>query len=154
MEQLRQEKLEIDQQLRSIHGTALGSMQSLSMGRRNDRGYNSDMDGGGRPGRGSMRGRGGRGRGGGGPGGRQNDRYNSGSTITDYVNNVDKRNNTANKPMGNGRGGGRGGSAGGGGHASSNGRPPRGATASNRERPNKGRLSIDSAGGGDRGERK
>ncbi|XP_063906678.1 RNA-binding protein FXR1 isoform X5 [Zophobas morio] len=79
VEQLRQEKLEIDQQLRSIHGTALGSMQSLSMGRRNDRGYNSDMDGGGRPGRGSMRGRGGRGRGGGGPGGRQNDRYNSGS---------------------------------------------------------------------------
>jgi fragile X mental retardation protein len=154
VEQLRQEKLEIDQQLRSIHGTALGSMQSLSMGRRNDRGYNSDMDGGGRPGRGSMRGRGGRGRGGG-PGGRQNDRYNSGSsTITDYVNNVDKRNHTANKPTGNGRGGGRGG-----GHASSNGRPPRGGGGSgpptnNRERPNKGRLSIDSAGGGDRGERK
>ncbi|CAH1379329.1 unnamed protein product [Tenebrio molitor] len=138
VEQLRQEKLEIDQQLRSIHGTALGSMQSLSMGRRNDRGYNSDMDGGGRPGRGSMRGRGGRGRGGG-PGGRQNDRYNSGSsTITDYVNNVDKRNHTANKPTGNGRGGGRGG-----GHASSNGRPPRGGGGSgpptnNRERPNKG----------------
>ncbi|XP_008191236.1 RNA-binding protein FXR1 isoform X4 [Tribolium castaneum] len=79
VEQLRQEKLEIDQQLRSIHGNALGSMQSLSMSRRNDRGYNSDMDGGGRPGRGSMRGRGGRGRGGGGPGGRQNDRYNSGT---------------------------------------------------------------------------
>ncbi|XP_008191234.1 RNA-binding protein FXR1 isoform X1 [Tribolium castaneum] len=140
VEQLRQEKLEIDQQLRSIHGNALGSMQSLSMSRRNDRGYNSDMDGGGRPGRGSMRGRGGRGRGGGGPGGRQNDRYNSGtSTITDYVNNVDKRNNAANKPMGNGRGGGRGG--GGGGHASSNGRPPRGGggpPTNNRERPNKG----------------
>ncbi|KYB28486.1 Fragile X mental retardation syndrome-related protein 1-like Protein [Tribolium castaneum] len=156
VEQLRQEKLEIDQQLRSIHGNALGSMQSLSMSRRNDRGYNSDMDGGGRPGRGSMRGRGGRGRGGGGPGGRQNDRYNSGtSTITDYVNNVDKRNNAANKPMGNGRGGGRGG--GGGGHASSNGRPPRGGggpPTNNRERPNKGRLSIDSAAGGDRGERK
>ncbi|KAL3280253.1 hypothetical protein HHI36_017748 [Cryptolaemus montrouzieri] len=75
VEQLRQEKLEIDQQLRSIHGTNLGSMQSLPMGRRNDRGYNSDMDGGGRP-RGSMRGRGGRGRG---SGPRQNDRYNSGS---------------------------------------------------------------------------
>ncbi|RZC32169.1 fragile X mental retardation syndrome-related protein 1 [Asbolus verrucosus] len=153
VEQLRQEKLEIDQQLRSIHGTALGSMQSLSMGRRNDRGYNSDMDGGGRPGRGSMRGRGGRGRGGGGggPGGRQNDRYNSGSsTITDYVNNVDKRNNAANRPAGNGRGGGRGGP-----HASSNGRPPRGGgPGNNRERPNRGRLSIDSAGGGDRGERK
>ncbi|XP_056640247.1 fragile X messenger ribonucleoprotein 1 homolog isoform X2 [Diorhabda sublineata] len=76
VEQLRQEKLEIDQQLRSIHGTGMGSMQSLSMNRRNDRGYNSDMDGGNRSGRGgSMRGRGGRGRGGRGG----NDRYNSGS---------------------------------------------------------------------------
>ncbi|XP_045483571.1 synaptic functional regulator FMR1 isoform X6 [Harmonia axyridis] len=75
VEQLRQEKLEIDEQLRSIHGTNLGSMQSLPMGRRNDRGYNSDMDSGGRP-RGSMRGRGGRGRG---SGYRQNDRYNSDS---------------------------------------------------------------------------
>ncbi|KAJ8978336.1 hypothetical protein NQ317_011459, partial [Molorchus minor] len=126
VEQLRQEKLEIDQQLRSIHGSGLGSMQSLSMGRRNDRGYNSDMDGG-RPSRGGPnRGRGGRGR------GPRGDRYNSGSTtISDYVNNVDK-----NKPMGNGRGGrGR--------HMRANGRPPRGA-------PNRGRLSVDSAGGGDR----
>ncbi|XP_068912791.1 RNA-binding protein FXR1 isoform X6 [Tenebrio molitor] len=90
VEQLRQEKLEIDQQLRSIHGTALGSMQSLSMGRRNDRGYNSDMDGGGRPGRGSMRGRGGRGRGGG-PGGRQNDRYNSGRSRHQTPDTVDER---------------------------------------------------------------
>ncbi|CAH1183969.1 unnamed protein product [Phaedon cochleariae] len=73
VEQLRQEKLEIDQQLRSIHGSALGSMQSLSMNRRNDRGYHSDMDGGNRSGRGSsMRGRGGRGRG-------RGDRYNSGT---------------------------------------------------------------------------
>lgn len=35
VEQLRQEKLEIDQQLRSIHGSGsggLGSMQSLSQG--------------------------------------------------------------------------------------------------------------------------
>ncbi|XP_072396128.1 fragile X messenger ribonucleoprotein 1 homolog isoform X6 [Diabrotica undecimpunctata] len=77
VEQLRQEKLEIDQQLRSITGSSLGSMQSLSMSRRNDRGYNSDMDGNSRSGRGgSMRGRGGRGRGGGRGGG---DRYNSGS---------------------------------------------------------------------------
>ncbi|XP_050506259.1 fragile X messenger ribonucleoprotein 1 homolog isoform X3 [Diabrotica virgifera virgifera] len=77
VEQLRQEKLEIDQQLRSITGSSLGSMQSLSMSRRNDRGYNSDMDGNSRSGRGgSMRGRGGRGRGGRGGGG---DRYNSGS---------------------------------------------------------------------------
>ncbi|CAH0553272.1 unnamed protein product [Brassicogethes aeneus] len=83
VEQLRQEKLEIDQQLRSIHGTGMGSMQSLSMGRRNDRGYSSDMDGGPRSSRGGgMRGRGsGRGRGGGGPPGarQQHDRYNSGS---------------------------------------------------------------------------
>lgn len=143
VEQLRQEKLEIDQQLRSIHGSSLGSMQSLSMGRRNDRGYNSDMDGGGsRSGRGgSMRGRGGRGR------GRGNDRYNSGSsTFSDYVNNVDKR----NKPMNNGRG------RGGGQQQQANGRPPRGGiSASNsRDRSNRGRLSIDSAGGGDNRERK
>lgn len=112
-------------------------MQSLSMGRRNDRGYNSDMDGGGnRSGRGgSMRGRGGRGR------GRGNDRYNSGSsTFSDYVNNVDKR----NKPFSNARGRG--------GQQQANGRPPRGSMLSSvsRDRSNRGRLSIDSAGGEDR----
>lgn len=138
VEQLRQEKLEIDQQLRNIHGSGLGSMQSLSMGRRNDRGYNSDMDGGSsRSGRGgSMRGRGGRGRGRGG-----SDRYNSGSsTISDYVNNMDKR----NRPINNGRGRG--------GQPQTNGRPPRGGISSSasRDRSNRGRLSIDSAGGGDR----
>lgn len=137
VEQLRQEKLEIDQQLRNIHGSSLGSMQSLSMGRRNDRGYSSDMDGGGsRSGRGgSMRGRGGRGR------GRGNDRYNSGSsTFSDYVNNVDKR----NKSINNGRGRG--------GQQQTNGRPPRGgmSTSASRDRSNRGRLSIDSTGGGDR----
>ncbi|XP_076258245.1 synaptic functional regulator FMR1 isoform X2 [Rhynchophorus ferrugineus] len=60
VEQLRQEKLEIDQQLRSIHhGSNLGSMQSLSMGgRRSERGYSSDMDGRG-PRGGSRGGRGG-----------------------------------------------------------------------------------------------
>lgn len=107
------------------------------MSRRNDRGYNSDMDGGGRGRGGSMRGRG-RGRGGG-PG-RQNDsRYNTGSTISDFVvNNVDKR-----KPLGNVRG------------PTTNGRPPRGGPGGDRNsRPNRGsgggRLSLDSAGGGDR----
>ncbi|XP_065169386.1 RNA-binding protein FXR1 isoform X2 [Atheta coriaria] len=74
VEQLRQEKSEIDQQLRSIQGSTMGSMQSLSMSRRSDRGgYNSDMDGG--RGRGQMRGRGGRGRGDRG----RHDRYNTGS---------------------------------------------------------------------------
>ncbi|XP_018570782.1 synaptic functional regulator FMR1 isoform X3 [Anoplophora glabripennis] len=87
VEQLRQEKLEIDQQLRSIHGSSLGSMQSLSMGRRNDRGYSSDMDGGNRTGRGgSMRGRGGRGR-----GGPRGDRYNSGRSRHQTPDTADER---------------------------------------------------------------
>ncbi|KAL1506108.1 hypothetical protein ABEB36_005534 [Hypothenemus hampei] len=77
VDQLRQEKLEIDQQLRSIHhGSNLGSMQSLSQrGRRSDRGYNNDLDG--RGPRGGSRG--GRGRGRGGGGSRQGDRYGQGS---------------------------------------------------------------------------
>lgn len=61
VEQLRQEKLEIDQQLRAIQGATMGSMQNFSMNRRSDRAYSSDVDGGGRSGRGGMRGRGGRG---------------------------------------------------------------------------------------------
>lgn len=76
VEKLRQEKVEIDQQLRSLHGTSISSMQSFPTQRRSDReGYNSDMEnsqGGGR-GRGSMRGRG-RGR-----GNRNDTRFNSGS---------------------------------------------------------------------------
>lgn len=149
MEQLRQEKLEIDQQLRSIHGSGLGSMQSLSMGRRNDHrgggGYNNtDADGGGRSGRGSMRGRGGGGGGGGrgrgGGAGRQNDhhpqhRYNTGTNNTTndlVVNNVDKRNideSAAATLQNNNNNRGRGGSG-------INDRPPWA-----RGRPNKGRLS-------------
>ncbi|XP_039439079.1 fragile X messenger ribonucleoprotein 1 homolog isoform X1 [Culex pipiens pallens] len=70
VEQLRQEKLEIDQQLRAIQGATMGSMQNFSMNRRGDhhrdRAYSSDVEGGGgggsRSGRGGMRGgRGGRG---------------------------------------------------------------------------------------------
>ncbi|XP_049300097.1 synaptic functional regulator FMR1 isoform X1 [Anopheles funestus] len=60
IEQLRQEKLEIDQQLRAIQGSSIGSMQSFSMNRRSDRSYNNDSDGS-RLNRGGMRGRGGRG---------------------------------------------------------------------------------------------
>lgn len=114
------------------------------MSRRNDRGYNSDMDGsgGGRMrGGGSMRGRGGRGRGG--PG-RQNDsRYNSGSnTINDYVNNIDK----PRKMAGSGGNGSRGRVS------ATNGRPRGGpgGDRTNRDRPNRGRSSIDTAAGGDR----
>lgn len=37
VEVLRQEKLEIDQQLRSMHGSNMGSMQNFPLQRRNDR---------------------------------------------------------------------------------------------------------------------
>lgn len=87
VEALRQEKLEIDQQLRSIHGPNMGSMQNFPIQRRNDRGYNSDYEGSGRGGGrgGPMRSRGGgpggsgggRGRGGNGTG--PQGRFNSGT---------------------------------------------------------------------------
>lgn len=86
VEQLRQEKLEIDQQLRAIQGATMGSMQNFSMNRRDrdHRAYSSDVEGGGgggggpggsggRSGRGGMRGGRGGGRGGGGRG--SNPRY-------------------------------------------------------------------------------
>lgn len=135
VEKLRQEKLEIDQQLRSIQGNAIGSMQSISMSRRNDRGYNSDMDSGNRGRGGSMRGRG---RGRGGPS-RQNDsRYNKGNSISDFVNSIDKR-----KPIGSSRGR----------LATSNGRSPRGGPGGDRgvrDRSSRGRVALDAAAGGDR----
>lgn len=77
VEQLRQEKLEIDQKLRNMHTTnSLGNSQGYHhqsyQHRRNDRGYNSDMEmgmssrgmrgGRGGPHRGGSRGRGGGGR--------------------------------------------------------------------------------------------
>lgn len=78
VEQLRLEKLEIDQQLRAIQFNSMGSMNMYMSNRRSERGYSSEMEGmggGGRPGRGSAGGRGGgpgrgsgRGRGGGRPG--------------------------------------------------------------------------------------
>ncbi|XP_026273824.1 fragile X messenger ribonucleoprotein 1 homolog isoform X3 [Frankliniella occidentalis] len=87
VEALRQEKLEIDQQLRSMHGANMGSMQNFPLQRRNDRGYNSDFEGLGRGGGrgGLMRSRGGGpggsgiGRGRGGNNGGPHGRYNSGS---------------------------------------------------------------------------
>lgn len=44
MELLRQEKQEIDQQLRAIQGnTSMSSMQNFTVQRRSDRGYSSDV---------------------------------------------------------------------------------------------------------------
>ncbi|XP_023305119.2 synaptic functional regulator FMR1 isoform X2 [Lucilia cuprina] len=80
VEQLRQEKLEIDQQLRAIQESSMGSVQNFPSSRRSERGYSSDIESvrssrGGPRGRG--RGRGGGGNGGGGGGG-GNQRYNQG----------------------------------------------------------------------------
>lgn len=62
VEQLRQEKLEIDQQLRTMHGVnSMGSLQNFPLPRRNDRGYSSDVDANRGRGMGPPRGRGGRG---------------------------------------------------------------------------------------------
>ncbi|GAB0097667.1 Fragile X mental retardation syndrome-related protein [Sergentomyia squamirostris] len=56
VEQLRQEKLEIDQQLRALQGSSIGSMQNYQSSRRSERGYSSDMDSMNRSGRGGSRG--------------------------------------------------------------------------------------------------
>lgn len=88
----------------------MGSMQSLPT-RRNERGYNSDMDNqnsrGGRGG--SMRGRGGRGRGG--PGRHSEPRYNTGTTNNNnnnYSNNNNYQHQDKRGGIVNGRGRGRG----------------------------------------------
>lgn len=59
---MRIEKQEIDQQIRALQGSGMGSMQSFPMSRRSDRAYSNDYDsrsnrGGSRGGRGSNRGR-------------------------------------------------------------------------------------------------
>lgn len=125
-----------------MHGSTMGSMQSLQMSRRNDRGYNSDMDGGHRGSRGgSMRGRGGS-RGGprGGSSRNPDNRYNTGSTFSDYINNVDRRKG--------GMGQGRGGTS----MPTSNGRPMRSGPGAGppRDRVNRIRPPVDAAAGGDR----
>lgn len=76
VEALRQEKLEIDQQLRSIHGTNTGPMQSFQHSRRGMPGMGPEENSGSRGGRGGQS-RGG-GRGGGGGRGRAPARHNSG----------------------------------------------------------------------------
>ncbi|XP_067121974.1 fragile X messenger ribonucleoprotein 1 homolog A-like isoform X2 [Centruroides vittatus] len=106
VEKLRQEKLEIDLQLR----TQMGSTQNFPVPRRSgpERNFNSDFEG-------SHRGRGmggpprGRGRGGGpgmGPGRRWggDNRYNSNTsnhphTLSDYIPNVDKQFNSGQQPQ-------------------------------------------------------
>lgn len=54
---MRQEKQEIDQQLRAIQGSNMGSMQAFPSSRRSERAYSTDYDSS-RSNRGSMRGRG------------------------------------------------------------------------------------------------
>lgn len=75
MEQLRQNKLEIDQQLRAFQESTMGSVQNFPVSRRSERGYSSDIESV-RSSRGGPRGRG-RGRGSGGNNG-GNQRYNQG----------------------------------------------------------------------------
>lgn len=76
MEQLRQEKQEIDQQLRAIQESSMGSIQSFPATRRSERGYSSDLDSV-RSARGASRGRG-RGRG---TNGGNNTRYHQGKCV-------------------------------------------------------------------------
>ncbi|XP_016960655.1 fragile X messenger ribonucleoprotein 1 homolog isoform X1 [Drosophila biarmipes] len=137
VEQLRQEKLEIDQQLRAIQESSMGSTQSFPVTRRSERGYSSDIEsvrsmrGGG----GGQRGRG-RGRGGGGPGGgnglnqryhnnrRDEDDYNSrGDHQRDQQRGYNDRGNGDN--TGNYRGGGGAGGPGNNRRGGVNRRPPR-----------------------------
>lgn len=92
VEQLRQEKLEIDQQLRSIHGSTTGPMPNFPPARRGMI-TGPEEGGGGRGGRGGQS----RGRG----RGRASTRHNAGNTITDYINNVEniqKRNGRSGGP--------------------------------------------------------
>jgi len=118
VEQLRQEKLEIDQQLRSVHGVnPLGSVPNFSIPRRPDRGYGSDVDAVRGRGMGPPRGRGNRGGGGPRRWATADMRFNNNTgtpTLNDFITNAER------KPGGPPRGG-RGG--GGGRGSSERGRP-------------------------------
>ncbi|XP_046396363.1 fragile X mental retardation syndrome-related protein 1-like isoform X4 [Ischnura elegans] len=99
VEHLRQEKQLIDQQLRTMHGSTMGSMQNFPMARR-DRGYNVDQEiSSGRGRGGPVRGRG-RGRGGGGS------RYNSASRHQTPDPSSDDHHHVSSSYQGSGRGGG------------------------------------------------
>ncbi|XP_017849096.1 synaptic functional regulator FMR1 isoform X2 [Drosophila busckii] len=119
VEQLRQEKLEIDQQLRAIQESSMGSTQSFAVSRRNERGYSSDIEsvrsirGGGAGG--NQRGRG-RGRGGG--GNNMNPRYhNNRRDEDDYNSRGDHQRERYNNDRGNNGPPNSGGGGGGGGGA-------------------------------------
>lgn len=83
---MRQEKLEIDQQLRAIQGSSMGSMQNFPVSRRSERPYSNDNDSVNRSNRGGSRGRG-RGRGG-------NRRFHPGNNIQhDHMDNNEQPTN-------------------------------------------------------------
>ncbi|XP_075148395.1 synaptic functional regulator FMR1 isoform X2 [Haematobia irritans] len=112
VEQLRQAKLEIDQQLRAIQEASVNSVQNFPSSRRSERGYSSDIESV-RSSRGGPRGRG-RGRSGGGNNGGGNQRYNQGrrggaggggGDEEDYNSRGDNRYNDRNSGGGGYRGG-------------------------------------------------
>ncbi|XP_030375966.1 synaptic functional regulator FMR1 isoform X2 [Scaptodrosophila lebanonensis] len=131
VEQLRQEKLEIDQQLRAIQESSMGSTQSFPVSRRSERGYSSDIESvrsqrGGNVGpRGRGRGRGATGGGGGGGNG-LNQRYHQGRRDDDdYNSRGDHQRERYNERGGGGAGSGGGNYRGGNDRRGINRRPPR-----------------------------
>lgn len=133
VEQLRQEKLDIDLQVRAIQGTQMGSMQNFPVQRRSDRGYSSDMESM-RPSRGGPRGRGRGGRGGDRRDG--NGRFHPGNNLHNNSNGNDSNsyNNVSNDPPPKSKFSSRGGRGSGGG--GNGGRLTRGnGTSSNDRRP-------------------
>ncbi|KAL7729852.1 hypothetical protein ACLKA6_014708 [Drosophila palustris] len=136
VEQLRQEKLEIDQQLRAIQESSMGSTQSFAVSRRSERGYSSDIESV-RSIRGGSGGQRGRGRGRGGGGNNMNQRYHNNRREDDDYNsrgdhqreqryNNDRGNVGPSNTGNNGGGGGGGGNyRGGNDRRGINRRPPR-----------------------------
>jgi len=151
VEQLRMEKLEIDQQLRSIHNSNLTLVPAFPPPRRSERGYSAESDGMGNRDRGSLprgRGRGGRGGGGAPGGGRFIERYSA-----ERSGPPPQRGAGGN---GGGGGGGGGGSGGGGGRGGPRGRSERGGGGDRSERGgDRSERGGDRGGerGGDRGDR-
>ncbi|XP_037946514.1 synaptic functional regulator FMR1-like isoform X4 [Teleopsis dalmanni] len=88
VEQLRQNKLEIDQQLRAIQESGMGSTQNFPVPRRSERGYSSDIE--------SVRSSRGGGGGGGGGRGRGRGRGNSNQRFQGRRNDEEEYNNNRN----------------------------------------------------------